>query len=61
VTSTMTLIGIGLALFFFVEWLLTTAALGDSVWIPPMWLVHIVYWVMILLVLVGGYMARPKK
>ena len=57
----MILIGIGLALFFFVEWLLTTATLGSSVWIPPLWLVHVVFWVMILLVLVGGYMARTKK
>ena len=58
----MILIGIALALFFFVEWILTFATVFmNPVWIPPQWLVHIVYWVMILLALVGGYMAWRKK
>ncbi|MEW6034416.1 MAG: hypothetical protein AB1603_06150 [Chloroflexota bacterium] len=53
--------GIALALFFLVEWLLTFATVFQNpVWIPPQWLTHIVYWVMILLALVGGYMAQRK-
>ncbi|MDO8472875.1 MAG: hypothetical protein Q7T05_03570 [Dehalococcoidia bacterium] len=57
----MFLIGIALALFFFVEWLLTTATLGHPVWLPPLWLVHIVFWVMIVLVLGGAWKAMSKK
>jgi hypothetical protein len=57
----MILVGIALAIFFIVEWLLTTANLGSPVWIPPLWLVHVVYWVMVVLVLGGGIMASRKS
>lgn len=57
----MFLIGIALALFFFVQWLLTTATLGKPVWIPPLWLVHIVFWVMMIITLVGAAMGMKKK
>lgn len=58
----MIFIGISLALFFFVEWLLTFATVYQHpIWIPPQWVAHIAFWLMIVLAVIGGIWAYRKK
>ena len=52
----MILIGLALALFFLVGYIGT-----GLLFVPPTWLVHVVYILMILLALGGGCIAARKQ
>ena len=58
----MLLIGLALGIFFFVEYVLTTlVVLQDPIWVPPTWIIHAAYIIIILLGVGGGVLANRKS